>query len=119
MLQERIARAIEADRACFLILSIMGKQGGIRAEGLQSVRCIARGDRAALWFEIRHLAAPMRPNGPQSVRCARTNAAKSAEATAGVILFASKRKVAELDDAAAEALLDERAEAWAAQHAEA
>lgn len=92
-------------------------QGGIKAEGLQSVRCIARGDRAALWFEIRHLALPLRPASQPSVRAAWTAVQSRASSGPAPPQRPGKRKAMDMDDAAAEALLDERAEAWAAQHA--
>lgn len=85
-------------------------QGGIRAAGLQAVRCIAHGNRHSLWFDIYHrIPAELRHLLPSI--------------TSGIVRAPSKirakRKALEIDEVAAEALLDKRASSWASQYARA
>lgn len=84
-------------------------QGGIRAAGLQKVRCIAHGNRHSLWFDIyHHTPAELKHLLPAT--------------TTGIVRTPkrrAKRKALEIDEAAAEALLDKRASSWASQYARA
>lgn len=84
-------------------------QGGIRAPGLQAVRCIAHGERHSLWFDICHcVPAELQHLLP---------AASCSDLLAPLKLRQFKRKAAEIDEAAAEALLDKRALSWSSQYA--
>lgn len=84
-------------------------QGGIRVAGLQRVRCIAHGNRHSLWFDIyHHTPAELKHLLPTT-----------ANGTVRAPKRRAKRKALEIDEAAAEALLDKRASSWASQYARA
>lgn len=84
-------------------------QGGIKAAGLQAVRCIAHGNRHSLWFDIQHCV-------PSELRHL-LPAASSAQADVSSEPTGSKRKRVESCEVDAEALLDKRALSWSNQYA--